>query len=127
MPLGGGKLPGIASEDIGKCAYGVFKRGPEAFGQRFGISGEVLSGDELAAKMARALGRKVSFHDMPFDDFRALGFPGAEDMGNMFQHHSILGAAFHARRDPAVARSLNPELLDFDAWLSANASRIPLG
>src|SRR5262245_51888672 len=42
LPLGGGKLPGIATEDIGKCAYGIFKRGPEAAGQRFGVSGEVL-------------------------------------------------------------------------------------
>ena len=38
LPLGGGMLPGIAGEDIGKCAYGIFRRGPEVAGQRFGIA-----------------------------------------------------------------------------------------
>src|SRR5436190_14662600 len=38
LPLGGGMLPGIAAEDIGKCAYGIFLRGPASAGQRFGIA-----------------------------------------------------------------------------------------
>ena len=51
LPLGGVKLPGIAAEDIGKCAYGLFRRGTGTVGQRFGVAGEVLSGPEMAAKM----------------------------------------------------------------------------
>ena len=127
LPLGGGKLPGIAAEDIGKCAYGIFRRGPEAAGQRFGVAGEVLSGPEYAAAFSRHLGVPVSFYDMPFDDYRALGFPGADDMGNMYEHHAILGEEFRRNRSPEVARALNPALQSFDDWLSANASRIPLG
>ena len=64
LPLGGGKLPGIAAEDIGKCAFGIFRRGPEVSGQRFGIAGEVLSGPEYAAAFSRHLGVPVSFYDM---------------------------------------------------------------
>lgn len=127
LPLGGGKLPGIAAEDIGRCAYGIFRRGPEAAGERFGIAGEVLSGPEYAAAFARHLGVPVSFHDMPFDEYRALGFPGADDMGNMYEHHALLGEEFRRHRSPAVARALNPALQSFDDWLGANASRIPLG
>lgn len=127
LPLGGAKLPGIAAADIGKCAYGVFRRGTGAVGQRFGIAGEILSGPDMAAKMSRALGRKVEFADMPFDAYRALGFPGAEDLGNMFQFHAILGEEFLRARDPGVARSLNPDLLDFDGWLAANARSVPIG
>jgi uncharacterized protein YbjT (DUF2867 family) len=104
LPLGGGKLPG----------------------QRFGISGEILSGPEYAEAFSRHLKVPVSFYDMPFEDYRALGFPNADDMGNMFEHHAILDEAFHGRRSPEVARSLNPVLQSFDAWLAANASRIPL-
>ena len=59
--------------------------------------------------------------------YRALGFPGADDLGNMFEHHAILGEEFRRHRSPEVARALNPALQSFDAWLSANASRIPLG
>ncbi len=126
MPLGGVKLPGIAASDIGKCAHGIFKRGAAAIGQRFGISGENLSGEEMAAKMASALGRKVHFQDVPFDVYRGLGFPGAEDMGNMYQYQAILGDEFLRDRDPALSRALNPELLTLDAWLAQNASRIPI-
>ena len=127
LPLGGVKLPGIAAGDIGKCAYGLFRRGTGTVGQRFGIAGEVLSGPEMAAKMGRALGRMVSFSDVPFDVYRGLGFPGAEDLGNMFQFHAILGDEFLRSRDPERSRSLNPNLLTFDAWLAANAGRMPIG
>jgi uncharacterized protein YbjT (DUF2867 family) len=127
LPLGGVKLPGIAAQDIGKCAYGLFRRGTGTVGQRFGIAGETLSGPEMAAKMGRALGRKVSFHDPPFDAYRGSGFPGADDLGNMFQFQAILGDEFLRSRDPESARALNPELLSFDAWLDANIGRMPIG
>jgi uncharacterized protein YbjT (DUF2867 family) len=126
LPLGGAKLPGIAAEDIGGAALGIFKLGAAAAGKRFGISGEILSGEEVAAKLARALGEPVTFHDVPFDAYRALGFPGADDMGNMFEHHQIMGAAFQANRSPEVARRLYPATQTFDAWLAKNASRIPI-
>ncbi len=127
LPLGGTKLPGIAVEDIGKCAYGLFRRGTGTVGQRVGIAGEVLSGPEMAAKMGRAIGRNISFNDVPFDVYRGLGFPGAEGLGNMFQFQAILGDEFVRSRDPAVSRSLNPQLLSFDAWLRVNISRMPTG
>lgn len=127
LPLGGAKLPGIAAEDVGRCAYGVFQRGESTVGQRIGIAGEVLSGAEMAARMGRALGRKVNFVDVPFDVFRGLGFPGAEDIGNMFEFHQILGDEFLRYRSPELARSFNPALQDFDAWLTANAAMIPIG
>ncbi len=126
LPLGGVKLPGIAAEDIGKCAYGLFRRGTGTIGQRFGIAGEVLSGPEMAAKMGRALGREVTFNDVPFDVYRGLGFPGAEDLGNMFQFQAILGAEFLRSRDPERSRALDPQLLSFDAWLGANSARIAI-
>jgi len=126
LPLGGVKLPGIAAGDIGKCAYGLFRRGTETVGKRVGIAGEILSGAEMAAKMGRALGQKVEFTDVPFDLYRGLGFPGAEDLGNMFQYQAILGDEFLKDRDVAASRALNPALLDFDAWLAANAARIPI-
>ena len=127
LPLAGGRLPGIAAEDIGRCAYGIFRRGPAVAGQRFGVAGDVLSGPEYAAAFSRHLGAPVSFYDMPFDEYRALGFPGADDMGNMFEHHAILGEQVRRNRSPEVARALNPALQAFDTWLAANASRIPIG
>jgi uncharacterized protein YbjT (DUF2867 family) len=126
LPLGGVKLPGIAAEDIGKCALGIFRRGPSAVGQRLGVAGEILSGQEMATKFGRALGRKVDFQDVPFDVYRGLGFPGADDLGNMFQFQAIRGEEFLRSRDVELSRSLNPALQSFDAWLATNAGRVPI-
>ena len=126
LPLGGAKLPGIGAEDIGRCALGLFREGLSTVGTYTGVAGEVLSGAEMASKMSRAMGRTVAFHDVPFDVFRGLGFPGAEDLGNMFQFQAMLGDEFLRARDPKRARQLNPMLHDFDAWLAQNASNIPV-
>ena len=72
--------------------------------------------------MGRALGCKVAFEDVPFDLYRRLGFPNADNVGNMFQFQAILGEEPVRSRDPERARSLNPDLLSFDAWLKANGS-----
>jgi len=127
LPFGGGKLPGIAAADIGKAALGIFRRGTSAAGERFGIAGDVLSGPEYAAAFARAFGEPVAFRDMPFDEYRALGFPGADDMGNMYQFQAILGEEFLALRSPERTRKLAPDTQRFETWLAANAARIPLG
>ena len=126
LPMGGKKLAGIASEDIGKCAYGIFKRGKEFIGKTVGIAGEHLTGTQMASAMSRALGREVRYQDISCDAYRGLGFPGAEDLGNMFQFYKEFEQMFCERRDPGFSRSLNPELQTFAAWLSRNASRIPI-
>ncbi|HET9793190.1 MAG TPA: NmrA/HSCARG family protein [Thermoanaerobaculia bacterium] len=127
LPLGGGKLPGIAAEDIGRCALGIFRRGSEMIGRRVGIAGEILSGAEMAAAFSRALGQTVNFFDMPFDQYRALGFPGADDMGNMFQFQAIFNDEFCRSRDVALSRALDPELQSFAQWLDRNAGKIAIG
>ncbi len=123
---GGAPLPGIAVADIGACAYGVFLRGPAAAGQRFGICGEVLSGEQMAEAMGRHIGETVNFTDVPFEVFRNLGFPGADDLSNMFQVQSLYSQEFLAHRDVALARALHPGLQNFDSWLAANAAQIPI-
>ena len=126
LPLGGQKLPGIGAGDIGGCAYGLLREGPGTAGQRVGISGGNLSGAEMAAAMGRAMGTPVAFVDVPFGVYRGLGFPGAEDLGNMFEFQALLGEEFLRARDPKRSRALHPGLQDFDAWLAANAARIPI-
>ena len=126
MPMGDQKLPGIAAEDIGKCAHGIFKRGREFIGRTVGIAGEHLTGAEMAAALTKALGQEVQYNSVPPEVYRSLGFPGAEDLGNMFQFKRDFEEAFCGARNPEVARALNPALQTFDAWLARNKSRIPL-
>src|SRR5262249_33722321 len=86
LPLGNMKLPGIAVEAIGRCAFGIFTRGKEFIGRSVGIAGEHLTGTEMAAELSTALGQPVRYQAMSFDAYRKLGFPGADDLGNMFQY-----------------------------------------
>jgi uncharacterized protein YbjT (DUF2867 family) len=125
LPIGDAKLAGIAAEDIGRCAYGIFKRGATLAGQTVGIAGDQLTGNEMAAAFTRAFGEPVVYQSVPPEVYRALGFPGAEDLGNMFQFYRDFERDFCAARGVARSRELNPELQSFDAWLAANAKRIP--
>jgi len=127
LPTAKAKMAGVAAEDIGKVAYGIFKAGDKYVGQKVGVAGEQLTGAEMAAKLTRALGREVRHNDMSPEAYRALGFPGAEDLGNMFQFYRDFAAPLNQLRDVARSRELNPALLDFDAWLARYKERIPIG
>jgi uncharacterized protein YbjT (DUF2867 family) len=126
-PMGTSKLPGIGVEDIGKIALGVFKRGSEFIGKTIAVSGENLTGAQMAEKLGNALGEEVRYNEVDPDVFRGFGFPGADEVGNMFQFKRDFEAQYAGARDRSFALSLDPDLQDFDAWLAANASRIPLG
>jgi hypothetical protein len=124
--MGDRKLPAIAAEDIGRCAYGIFRRGNEFIGKTVGIAGEHLNGREMAAALTRALGTPVVHDNMAPATYRGLGFPGADDLGNMFQFKRDFNEEFRAARSVEFSRSLNAELQSFERWLAANAKRIPL-
>ena len=126
MPLGDKKLTAIAVEDIGKSAYTIFKKGNEFIGKTVGISGDQLTGKEMAESFTKALGQEVVYNTVPFDVFRGLDFPGAEDLGNMFQFFHDFEDYFSGARSIEFTKSLNPSLQNFDGWLKENKNKIPL-
>jgi uncharacterized protein YbjT (DUF2867 family) len=126
LPMGDRKLPGIAAEDIGRCAFGIFKEGAANIGQSIGIAGEILTGAQMAAALTTALGQPVRYHAVTPEAYRGFGFPGAEDLGNMFQFKHDFEAAFCGARSVERSRALNPALQSFAVWLERNKSRIPL-
>ena len=126
FPMGDKKLPGMAAEDIGKCAYGIFKKGDEFIGKTVGIAGENLTGTQMAAALTQAIGREVRYNDVPPDVYRALDFAGADDLGNMFQFKRDFQEYYCGVRNVNFARTLNPELQTFNEWLAKNKDRIPI-
>lgn len=126
LPMGDAKLPSISAEDIGKCAYGIFKDSSRYIGQTIGIAGEHLTGSQLAESLAGALGQEVQYNAIEPSVYRSFGFPGAEDMGNMFQFKRDFEEAYCESRDVNVTRTLNPSLQSFDTWLATNKDLIPL-
>ena len=126
LPIGDKKLPCIAAGDIGKCAYAIFRKGDEFFGKTVGIAGGHLTGRRMAAALSKALGQEVRYNDVAPEAYRKLGFPGAEDLGNMFQFNRDFESVCCGARGLEFSRKLNPGLRTFDEWLAENGSRIPI-
>ena len=127
LPLGTRKLASIAAEDIGKVAYAIFEKGDEMIGKTVGIAGGHLSGAQMAKSLSKALGQEVRYNAVTPAAYRGFGFPGAEDLGNMFQFNSEFEQDCCDARNISETKSLNPELLTFDRWLTQHKARIPLG
>ena len=125
LPMGDAKLPGIAAEDIGRCAYGIFQH-PELIGHRVGISGEHLSGSEMAAAFSEIAGEEVRYNSVEPAVYRSFGFPGADDLGNMFQYKRDFEPSYRAARDVEGSRKLNPALQSFRDWLGRNKEKIAI-
>jgi uncharacterized protein YbjT (DUF2867 family) len=127
MPMADKKLPGIAVEDIGKCALGLFKRDSEFIGKTVGVAGEHLTGAQMAAALTQALGLEVRYNAVQPDEYAKFGFPGADDLANMFQFKRDFQSDYIGMRSLTFSRALNPELQTFEAWLAQNKHRIPIG
>jgi uncharacterized protein YbjT (DUF2867 family) len=126
MPMGDRRLAGIAAEDIGKVACGIFKAGSKYIGKTVGIAGEFLTIAEMGEKLSKALGIRVTYQAVEADAYRQFGFPGADELGNMFQVYRDFEKEVVGARSVDAARALNPELLTFDQWLAKYKSKIPL-
>jgi uncharacterized protein YbjT (DUF2867 family) len=126
LPMGDKRLPGIAAEDIGRCAYCIFKAGFDFLGKTVGVAGDHVTGAQMATALAKELGQEVAYNPMTPEQFRQLGTPGADVFGNMFQFMQEFESEFCAARNLDSARALNPSLQTFGGWLAKNKDRIPL-
>jgi uncharacterized protein YbjT (DUF2867 family) len=126
FPTGDARIPWVAAADIGTAAAEIFLRGDALIGDSIGVAGDHLSGAELAAQLGLALGEAVAYHAVTPDAYRAFGFAGAIELGNMWQFKRDFEAAYLGRRDLAYARALSPAIATFATWLAANKARIPV-
>ena len=123
--MGNAKLSGIAAEDIGKAAYGILKAGPQYIGQTVGIAGEHLSISEIGDKLSKGLGiGPVKYNAVEPNAYRAFGFPGADEYGNMFQVYRDFEKEVVGARSIDKTRQLNPPLQNLDQWLQKNKSKL---
>ncbi|XP_063727728.1 nmrA-like family domain-containing protein 1 [Symsagittifera roscoffensis] len=123
LPLGDKKLPSIAAEDIGKSAYGIFKRGPKLIGKYVGVAAEQLSGAEMASQMSEVVGETVVYKAVPYDVYRGFGSSFVA-LGNTFQFFHDFQDYFLGARPVESTRELNPQLTSFKDWLAANKNQI---
>jgi uncharacterized protein YbjT (DUF2867 family) len=126
FPMGDKKLSGIAAADIGKCAYGIFKKGSSMIGKTIGIAGDEPDCRQMAAALTKALGQEVRYNSITPATYRSFGFPGADDLGNMFQFYQEFDDVCTGTRNLKFSKELNPSLQSFEMWLEENAKKIPL-
>jgi uncharacterized protein YbjT (DUF2867 family) len=126
IPMSDAKLPSISAPDIGKSAYSIFKEGDKYKGKTVGIAGEHLTGKQFADAFTKALGKEVVYKPVTPEVYRGFGFPGADDMGNMYQFKAEFEEDYCNSRSIELAQTLNPSLLTFEKWLETNKDKIPL-
>lgn len=80
----------------------------------------------MARHFARRLGQPVHYNAITPEEYRGLGFPGAQDLGNMFQFKRDFEEAFRGARSVELLRQLNPSMETFDPWLERNQSGIAI-
>lgn len=117
LPMGQAKLAAISAQDIGKVAYGVFKGGEQYVGKTVGIAGATLTVEEMGDTIEKVLGVSVSYNAVEPDDYRGFGFPGADELGNMFQVYRDFERQVLGARSVDTARKLNPELESFEDFV----------
>jgi hypothetical protein len=125
FPMGNAKMAGIAAEDIGKVAYGIFKAGTQYIGKTVGVMGEALTIEQMGKTITKALGvGPVKYNAVEADVYRSFGFPGADEMGNMFQAYRDFEKEMLANRSSETARKLNPSLQTFEQFVTKQKSAI---
>jgi uncharacterized protein YbjT (DUF2867 family) len=118
LPMGKKKLSGIAANDIGRCVYGVFKNPQQYLGRQIGIAGEHLTGEEMATVISRITGKKVTYTSPTCAVYARQGFPGADDMANMFHFYQDYSDQFMAHRDIDATKKLHPKLQSFETFVN---------
>ncbi len=126
LPMDGAKLPGIAAADIGPVAFGIFARGDEMIGKSIGIAGEHLTGAQMAEQLTLALGEPVKHIALSPAQYAALGFPGADDLANMFQFKRDFEHFYRGSRSVDCTRQLYPGAQTFAQWLASHAAQMPV-
>jgi len=125
FPMGEAKMAGIAAEDIGKVAYGIFKAGQQYIGKRVGIYGQALTIKQMGDTLSSVLGvGTVQYNAVDADTYRGFGFPGADEMGNMFQAYRDFEKQMLGNRSQDLAKTLNPALQSFEDFVKKQREAI---
>jgi uncharacterized protein YbjT (DUF2867 family) len=120
-PMGNKLLPGVAVADIGRAVNTIIERGPDL--DCCGISSETISVAEMANVLSDVSGCQVTYVDMDPEEYRQLEFPGAKELGNMFQYKRDHNQEFCNRRDVKwLSKEWTP--CSFYEWAQRNYKQV---
>lgn len=121
FPQGDTLLAAVSVEDIGGAVATIFDRPDEFLDQAVGIVGDDQPCSKYAEIMSRVLGKKIIYRYIPREVFAKLGFPGAEDLANMFEYNRLFVPNRQADLEQSLA--LFPEIQRFEPWVEANRQK----
>lgn len=84
LPMADAKLQMVAVADIGKAVCAIFQDS-SLIGKTVGVRSASMTGQEIVDVFTSMCGVPVSYNKVPWDVYASFGFPGAEEMGNMFR------------------------------------------
>ena len=124
VPLGDTAVAGISSDDIGRTALRVFQQPERTIGATVPAVSEYLTGEQIAATISTVVGEPVAYRPATHDQFRAFGFPGADELGNMFQYYTEFPDSYLGRRDLDIAHTFNPNWSSLRDFLAAHREEL---
>ncbi|KAI8518438.1 NmrA-like domain-containing protein 1 [Branchiostoma belcheri] len=117
VPMEGAAMDGVSAGDMGPAVREIFKNWAEWVRRSVGFSGDKLTIQQYADILSKHLAPKVfKASDMTADAFGQLGFPGADDLGNMFKFYRL----HNPDRSVDLTRQLHPAAKTFDTWVGEN-------
>lgn len=113
VPLADKPWTMIALNDIGVFARYVFMHPEQTIGTTLAVASQRITMQDVVETFIRLTGIPAVYEPMTTDQFRSLGYPGATDVGNMFEFIQTYGCD----RDFDAIRSIHPNLTSFEDWL----------
>ncbi|XP_066294011.1 nmrA-like family domain-containing protein 1 [Branchiostoma lanceolatum] len=117
VPMEGAAMDIVSAGDMGPAVRTIFRNWARWIRRAVGFSGDKLTIQQTADILSKHLAPKVfKASDMTADAFGQLGFPGADDLGNMFKFYRL----HNPDRSVELTRQLHPAAKTFDTWAAEN-------
>jgi nucleoside-diphosphate-sugar epimerase len=121
VPMGGKPIFGMSVADLGECVVSVLQNPNEYKSKVIGLSSDNLTIGECVAIMNKHLvPNKFVDSQISLKQYAALGFPGAEELANMFEYYQT----GKMQRDINLTKKLNKNLLNFEQWVVKNKQNL---
>lgn len=122
FPQGDTPLAAMSVQDVGRIVGPIFEQPGKYVGKVLALAGDELPAAAYAEAMSRAAGAEIRYAYVPRETFAALGFPGAEDLADMFEYYRLHIPSRKA--DIETCRAIAPELQSFEGWIARNGEKL---
>lgn len=116
IPVGDAQWALVAVADIGKAAAHCFIN--DITGE-FCVASDKMTAAEVAKALEDATGEKTIAYTPPYEEYRSYGFPGCNDLANMFEWYRVHSDAWCGKFSLDELKE-TVGVTDFKTWCEAN-------